>query len=85
MTIILLCTWILSYSSSTLEQLQHIEWVLSKLRSSFFFFAKPTNYESGLTKLEYLEYIILSGTVKYHPKKSGAILYWPFPTNAKEL
>ena len=63
---------ILIYSSSTAEHLQHIEWVLSKLRSNPLF-AKPTKCEFDLTKLTYLGHIISSGTVKPNPKKTEAI------------
>ena len=45
---------ILIYSSSTVEHLQHIEWVLSKLRSNSLF-AKTTKCDFDLTKLENLD------------------------------
>ena len=60
---------ILVYSSSTSEHLQHIEWVLFKLRSNSLF-ANPTKCEFGLTNLENLEHIISSGTVKPDLKKA---------------
>ena len=41
---------ILIYSSSTIEHLQHIELVLYKVKSNFFF-VKYTKCEFGLTKL----------------------------------
>ena len=41
---------ILIHSSSTLELLQHIEWILSKLRSNSLF-AKPTKCEFGQAEL----------------------------------
>ena len=63
---------ILIYSSSTAEHLQQIEWVLSKLKSNFFF-AKPTKCEFGPTELEYLGCIISSSIVKPNPKKTKAI------------
>ena len=44
---------ILIYSFSTAEHLQHIEWVLSELRSNSLF-AKPTKCEFDLTELDIL-------------------------------
>ena len=63
---------ILIYSYSTSEHLQYTLWVLSKLRSNYLF-AKPTKCEFGLTKLEYLGYIISSSAVKSNPKKTEAM------------
>ena len=63
---------ILMYLSSIAKHLQYIEWVLFKLRSNYLF-AKPTNYEFGLTKLEYFGYILSSGTVNPYSKKTEAI------------
>ena len=63
---------ILIYSSTYFKHLQYIEWALSKLRSNSLF-AKPTKCEFGLTELEYLGHIILSGTVKPDPRKTEAI------------
>ena len=63
---------VLIYSFSTAEHFQHIEWVLSKLRSNSLF-EKPTKYEFGLTVLEYLEHIIYCGNVKPDPKETEGI------------
>ena len=69
---------ILMYSFSTLEHLQYIEWVLSKLRSNSLF-AKSTKYEFDLTELEYSEYIISSISFKPDLLKSKAIKQWASP------
>ena len=75
---------ILVYSSSNAQHLQHIEWVLSKLKSNSLF-AKPTKFEFGLTELEYLGCIISSSNIKCNHKKTEAIKLWTSPTYVRIL
>ena len=72
--------YILIYLSPTYNHLQHIVWVMSKLRYNSLF-AKPTKCKLGPTYLEYLGHIISSGTIKPDLNRAQTIQQQAFLNN----
>jgi hypothetical protein len=75
---------ILVYSQTPEEHTEHVRTVLEtllerKLR------LKLSKCEFGVTKTEYLGYIIEPGRISMDPKKLQSIESWPTPANLKEL
>ena len=75
---------LLIYSETREEHTEHVRTVLAallerKLR------VKLSKCEFGVTKTEYLGYLIEPGKISMDPKKLQSIESWPTPTNLKEV
>ena len=75
---------ILVYSESWDAHIEHLQKVLNKLRLHKLY-AKLTKCEFGLKEVEYLGFIIRSGTLDMKKSKIEAINAWKSPESKKEL
>ena len=76
--------YIIIYSHTWEEHLQHIEAVLRILKEQQFY-AKLSKCEFGLTKMLYLGHIIGVDGVRVHEERICAIRDWPKPNNVTKL
>jgi hypothetical protein len=83
-TVIVFFDDILVYSDSEETHLHHLEQVFSLL-ADHQFFLKESKCSFAQTKVDYLGYIVIAGTVAPDPSKVQAILDWPPPKNLKAL
>ena len=72
--------FILIYSKTSEEHLQHLEVVLKTLQEQSLY-ANVSNCEFGMKELLFFGHIIGKDGVKVHMKNIRAILEWPSPKN----
>ena len=75
---------ILVYSSSMVDQLDHLRLVLQTLKDHQFF-VKRSKCSFGQPSVEYLGHVVLAMGVSMDYQKVQAMLDWPEPKNVKEL
>lgn len=75
---------ILVYSRNWDTHIEHVRQVLEIL-SHHTLFARRSKCHFGVTKVEYLEYIVIGKGVKADPKKVALIVEWPTPKDTKSL
>jgi hypothetical protein len=75
---------ILIYSSTWVENLQHVWLVLQALRHSKLA-VKQSKCSFGATSVDYLGHIITNGVVAMDPAKVEVVQAWPRPTTVKAL
>lgn len=76
--------YILIYSTTLTEHLQHLELVFLKLIEGKYFL-KQSKCLMGQRQLEYLGHIISQNGVQDDPAKIKAMIEWPVPTSITTL
>jgi len=75
---------ILIYSKDEQEHVEHVRKVLEALRERKLRLKLP-KCEFGVTRVEFLGYIIEPGQISMDPKKVDSIAEWPTPTKTREV